>query len=55
MHHSQISNVKNINRIHLGFHELDAWYWSPYPEQIIDKLEDRQLYICEFCLKYYQS
>lgn len=36
-----MSDIKNIQAIHLGFNQLDAWYWSPYPEEIVDKLSNR--------------
>jgi histone acetyltransferase HTATIP len=45
---TEISRVKNIKKIQLGKHEIETWYFSPYPEEYsyIDLL-----YICEFCLE----
>jgi histone acetyltransferase MYST1 len=31
--HEEITKVKNIPRIELGRYEIDAWYYSPYPEE----------------------
>ncbi|KAF7361664.1 Histone acetyltransferase [Mycena venus] len=29
---SEIARVKNLNRLQIGKHEVDAWYFSPYPK-----------------------
>jgi len=47
--HEEITKVKNINVVELGRYEIDAWYFSPYPEEF-SKCD--KLYLCEFCLKY---
>jgi histone acetyltransferase MYST1 len=44
-----MTKVKNVERITLGKYEVDAWYYSPYPEEYTG---GDMLYICEFCLKY---
>ncbi|TPX32460.1 hypothetical protein SmJEL517_g04474 [Synchytrium microbalum] len=44
----EVSRVKNINRIIMGKHEVDTWYFSPYPEEFAGDC----LYICEFCLEF---
>ncbi|KLO14843.1 hypothetical protein SCHPADRAFT_850517 [Schizopora paradoxa] len=49
---SEIARVKNLNRLQIGKHEVEAWYFSPYPREFAH-LE--VLYICEFCLLYYPS
>lgn len=41
--------VKNIEKIILGYYEIDAWYFSPFPSNFTT---DKVLYICEKCLKY---
>lgn len=30
---SEIARVKNLNRLQIGKHEVDAWYFSPYPKE----------------------
>ncbi|KAH9978929.1 acyl-CoA N-acyltransferase [Lactifluus volemus] len=30
---SEIARVKNLNRLSIGRHEVDAWYFSPYPQE----------------------
>ena len=43
--------IKRIETIELGCHEISCWYYSPYPEDY----QVPKLYICEYCLKYYKS
>jgi histone acetyltransferase HTATIP len=45
---TEISRLKNINRICIGRSLIDTWYFSPYPEEFT-KLDI--LFICEFCLE----
>jgi len=49
---SEIARVKNLNRLQIGKHEVDAWYFSPYPQEYAHL---PVLYICEFCLSYFAS
>lgn len=49
---SEIARVKNLNRIQIGKHEVEAWYFSPYPKEYAHL---PVLYICEFCLCYFPS
>ncbi|KAG8213571.1 histone acetyltransferase, MYST superfamily, partial [Butyriboletus roseoflavus] len=49
---SEIARVKNLNRLQIGKHEVDAWYFSPYPKEFAHL---PVLYICEFCLSYFPS
>lgn len=48
----EIARVKNLNKIQMGQHEVEAWYFSPYP---IEYAYCDTLYICEFCLSFYVS
>ena len=50
--HDEITKVKNVNVIELGQHEIDTWYFSPYPDEFA---KCDKLYMCEFCLKYMKS
>lgn len=43
----EISRVKNLNRVRIGPHEVEAWYFSPYPE-VFSRCD--VVHICEFCL-----
>ncbi|KAI0048268.1 hypothetical protein FA95DRAFT_1558161 [Auriscalpium vulgare] len=49
---SEIARVKNLNRLSIGRHEVDAWYFSPYPQEYAHL---PVLYICEFCMSYFPS
>jgi len=44
-----ITKVKNIAKIQLGRWEIEAWYYSPYPDFVSGH---DCLYICEYTLKY---
>jgi histone acetyltransferase MYST1 len=50
--HQEKTKVKNIQVVELGRHEVDAWYYSPYPEPYSSF---EKLYICEFTLKYFRK
>jgi len=47
--HEEVTKVKNIERIFMGKWEVEAWYFSPYPEEYA---KEERLFVCEFCLKY---
>uniref|UniRef100_T1J7N6 Histone acetyltransferase n=1 Tax=Strigamia maritima TaxID=126957 RepID=T1J7N6_STRMM len=47
--HEAITKVKYVDRIQIGKYEIDAWYFSPFPEEYG---RQSKLWICEFCLKY---
>ncbi|XP_075785075.1 histone acetyltransferase KAT8 isoform X2 [Pelodiscus sinensis] len=47
--HEAITKVKYVDKIHIGHYEIDAWYFSPFPE---DYGKQPKLWICEYCLKY---
>lgn len=47
--HEESTKLKNIQRIEMGRFEIDAWYFSPYPDAYA---QQEKLYICEFTLKY---
>ncbi|KAF9390398.1 Histone acetyltransferase [Podila verticillata] len=46
----EVARVKNLNLIQIGKHEVETWYFSPYP---IEYAYLPILYICEFCLSYF--
>ncbi|KAI1278805.1 Histone acetyltransferase KAT7 [Halotydeus destructor] len=41
-----------LKSVQLGKYVIDVWYASPYPEEYLCL---PKLYICEFCLKYFNS
>jgi histone acetyltransferase MYST1 len=47
--HEEKTKVKNVQSIELGRHEMDTWYYSPYPE---DFGKCSKLYVCQYCFKY---
>ncbi|CAB3371095.1 Hypothetical predicted protein [Cloeon dipterum] len=53
-HHSDdvVTRMKNIEMIELGHKRIRPWYFSPYPQELVNL---PCIYICEFCLKYRKS
>ncbi|KAJ8687812.1 hypothetical protein QAD02_023606 [Eretmocerus hayati] len=53
-HHQDdvVTRMKNIELIELGRHRIKPWYFSPYPQEMVNLA---CIYICEFCLKYRKS
>ena len=49
---SEVSRVKNLNMIQMGRHQIEAWYFSPYP---VEYAHIDCLYLCEMCLSYFPS
>ncbi|EGP84396.1 unnamed protein product [Zymoseptoria tritici ST99CH_3D1] len=49
---TEISRVRNLERVQMGNHEIEPWYFSPYPAEFTDC---DMVYICEFCLCYFGS
>lgn len=47
---TEISRVRNLDKVQMGKFEIEPWYFSPYP---IDFVDADMVYICEFCLSYY--
>ena len=41
--------MKYIDKIQIGKYEIDAWYFSPYPDEYG---KQNKLWVCEYCLKY---
>jgi histone acetyltransferase MYST1 len=46
--HEETTKIKNINKVIMGGWEVEAWYFSPYP----DEYNVDVLFVCEYCLKY---
>lgn len=51
-HHAQLHLVRNLTKIQMGRHEIEPWYFSPYPQEFADA---EMVYIDEFCLSYFSS
>lgn len=47
--HEAITKVKYVDKVQVGKFEIDAWYFSPYPDEYG---KQSKLWICEYCLKY---
>ncbi|THD20082.1 Histone acetyltransferase [Fasciola hepatica] len=47
-----VTRIRNLEWIELGRYRIKPWYFSPYPQELINV---PCVYICEFCLKYLKS
>ena len=43
--------MRNILQIELGKHEMDTWYFSPFPPEYSDC---QKLYFCEYTLQFFK-
>ena len=50
--HEESTKVKNIKVIEMGRFEIDAWYFSPYPDAFA---QQERLFVCPFSLKYFKK
>ncbi|ODV96650.1 hypothetical protein PACTADRAFT_48479 [Pachysolen tannophilus NRRL Y-2460] len=48
----EVARVRNLSRVILGKHEVEPWYFSPYPVELTDQ---DVIYICDFTLSYFGS
>ncbi|XP_003737585.1 histone acetyltransferase KAT5 [Galendromus occidentalis] len=46
-----ITRMKNIEMIELGKHRITPWYFSPYPQEMVNGC----IHLCEYCLKFVKS
>lgn len=49
-HSLEVAKVRNILKIIIGNHEVEPWYFSPYP---VELTEEDQLYVCDFTMEYF--
>ncbi|CDH52897.1 histone acetyltransferase myst1 [Lichtheimia corymbifera JMRC:FSU:9682] len=47
---TSVERPRNIQSIIYGRYKIGTWYYSPYPAEFGDKVDE--LFICEHCLKY---
>lgn len=50
--HAEVTKIKNIQAVFFGNYQIDAWYFSPYPDEYCNQ---KNIYICHNCLKYMKS
>lgn len=47
-----LAKIRNFTNIIIGNHEVEPWYFSPYP---IEYTDEGSLFICDFSLQYFGS
>lgn len=50
---SALAKIRNFTKVTIGNHEVEPWYFSPYPIEYAEDLGE--LFICDFSLQYFQS
>lgn len=53
--HEEITKVKNINNVVFGGHEIECWYFSPFPKEYYPDGPVDCLYYCEFSMRFFRS
>ncbi|CCC68246.1 hypothetical protein NCAS_0B01620 [Naumovozyma castellii] len=48
----EVARVRNLNKVIMGKHVIEPWYFSPYPIELTDK---DVVYIDDFTLQYFGS
>ncbi len=49
--HEEVTKVRNILKVELGKHEMDTWYFSPFPPEYTTC---KKLFFCEFTLNFFK-
>ena len=49
--HEEVTKVRNILKVELGRHEMDTWYFSPFPPEYTTC---KKLFFCEFTLNFFK-
>ncbi|TKR64158.1 hypothetical protein L596_024740 [Steinernema carpocapsae] len=47
-----MTRIRNIDLIELGKFTMQPWYFSPYPQELVE--QKKCIYLCEFCLRYHK-
>ena len=53
--HEEVTKVKNVNFVRLGRHTIEAWYFSPFPQEYWKDGVTDTLYMDEYTLKFFLS
>jgi histone acetyltransferase HTATIP len=48
----EVARVRNLSKVIMGSHEIEPWYFSPYP---VELTEEDVIYIDDFTLQYFGS
>jgi len=52
--HEEITKIKNVSFIELGRHQMETWYFSPIPKELLSQQGYIEvLYICEFTFRMF--
>jgi histone acetyltransferase MYST1 len=52
--HEEITKVKNIRNVLFGRHDIECWYYSPFPKEFYPDGPIDYLYFCEFSMRFFR-
>ena len=55
LEHEEITKVKNISKVIFGEHDIECWYYSPFPKEYYPHGVVEYLYFCEFSLRFFKT
>ena len=53
--HEEITKIKNISNVVFGRHEIECWYFSPFPKEYHPDGPVDFLYYCEFSMRFFRT
>jgi hypothetical protein len=42
--HEERTRVKNVDTVHIGQYEVETWYYSPFPDEVGDFVQEQFQY-----------
>ena len=52
--HEEVTKVKNVNYLELGEYQMETWYFSPLPKELLGPTGFMEvLYVCEFTFRMF--
>lgn len=55
LEHEEITKVKNVSNVIFGEHDIECWYYSPFPKEYTPDGVVDYLYFCEFSLRFFKT
>ena len=52
--HEEVTKIKNIDKVELGRHVMETWYFSPFPKEYYPSGHVDCLYFCEFSFAFFR-
>ena len=53
--HEELTKIKNINKVQLGRHIMECWYFSPFPKEYWENAPVDCIFFCEFTMRFFST